>query len=289
MIIVRLKGGLGNQMFQYVLGRVLALKNGTELKLNTSFLNLNFKSITKRIYNLDVFNIRAGIAKESDIPFIFRLPNNKICLYLIFLFRKIIKSNGQEKSFNFNKKILSVGRNAYLNGYWQSPKYFEGFEEVIRKDFTLKNPPAQNIQNLAGEIEKINSLCIHVRRGDYIGNKNHEIVNQEYYEKGIEHISQKTSIEKIYIFSDDIAWCKNNLKFDFPIMFVDDEYAGEKDEGHMFLMSKCKNFIIANSSFSWWGAWLSNNKDKIVVCPKKWFPNISIDTSDLIPKNWIRI
>ena len=97
------------------------------------------------------------------------------------------------------------------------------------------------------------------------------------------------SVEKIYVFSDDIEWCRANLSFGIPTMFVGDEYAGEKGEGHMYLMSKCKYFIIANSSFSWWGAWLALFKDKIVICPKQWFGDASIDTSDLIPESWIRI
>ena len=287
MIIVRLKGGLGNQMFQYALGRVLSFKNNTKLKLDPAFFNLNFKNITKRSYDLDVFSIKAEIVEKSEIPFVFRLPKSKIVIYLIYLFRKIIKSSGQEKSFNFDKNILSIGGNTYLDGYWQSPKYFEGFENIISKDFTLKNPPAQNIRNLAEEIANTNSLCIHVRRGDYVGNKNHEIVDNDYYRKGIEYIKNHAQIDRIYVFSDDIEWCKNNLKFEFPSIFVGYEYAGIRGEGHMFLMSKCKNFIIVNSSFSWWGAWLSNYEKKIVICPKQWFTNASININDLIPKDWI--
>ena len=114
-------------------------------------------------------------------------------------------------------------------------------------------------------------------------------VNDEYYLRGIDYISKKTPIEKIYVFSDDANWCKENIKFEFPTMYVDDEYAGMKGEGHMYLMSKCRNFVIANSSFSWWGAWLSSYENKIVVCPKQWFGDVSIDTNDLIPEDWKRI
>lgn len=262
MITVRLKGGLGNQMFQYALGRVLATKHNTDL-----FLDLNYfknKNFTPREYNLDQFNIKAQIIEKSKIP-----------LLLKFFLPSI-------KKFNWNGNI-------YLDGYFQSEKYFKEYTEVIRKDFTLKNSPAQNIQILAEEIKKANSVCIHVRRGDYVGNKFHEVVNNEYYVKGIEYIKNHAPIDKIYIFSDDIEWCKNNISFELPTMFVGPEYAGEKGEGHMFLMSKCKNFIIANSSFSWWAAWLSNNEEKIVICPKQWFPDASRDTKDLIPKEWIRI
>ncbi len=287
MIVVRLQGGMGNQMFQYALGRVLAIKNSTELKLDTSFFDI--KTTPIRVYDLDVFNITANIATKKDIPVMYRLFNNKFIIKLISTFKKITKNKGQEKCFSFDSNILSSGSDMYIDGYWQSPKYFAGFEDVIRKDFTLKNPPAQNIQTLSEEIINNNSLCIHVRRGDYVGNKAHEVVDAEYYKKGIEQVSKMTTIEKIYVFSDDIEWCKNNLKFEFPTMFVDESFAGAKGEGHMFLMSCCKSFIIANSSFSWWAAWLCNNLDKIVVCPKTWFPDSTIDTSDLIPESWIRI
>lgn len=262
MIDVRLKGGLGNQMFQYALGRVLSIKHNTNL-----FLDLNYfknKNFTPREYNLDQFNIKAQIIEKSRIPLLLK--------FFLPLIKKI----------NWNGNI-------YLDGYFQSEKYFKEYTEVIRKDFTLKNSPAQNIQILAEEIKKANSVCIHVRRGDYVGNKFHEVVDNEYYNKGIEYINSRTSIEKIYVFSDDIEWCKNNLKFEFPTMFVDSGYAGEKGEGHMYLMSKCKNFIIANSSFSWWGAWLASYPAKIIVAPKQWFPDASINTDDLIPKEWVRI
>lgn len=281
MIIVRLKGGLGNQMFQYALGRALSLRHDVSLGIDTSFYNSASKP--KRQYDLDVFNIVAKILNKNDTPIFYR-----ICRKNKFL-NKIIKHKGKEKFFNFDPQILSFNGDLYLDGYWQSPKYFESFEDEIRKDFTFKNLPAQNTEDLAREIENANSLCIHVRREDYVGNKNHEVVNKEYYLKGIEYIKNHTLIDKIYIFSDDTEWCKNNLQFEFPTMFVGDEYAEEKSEGHMFLMSKCKNFIIANSSFSWWAAWLSHNKEKIVICPKQWFPDESINTSDLIPENWIRI
>jgi hypothetical protein len=144
---------------------------------------------------------------------------------------------------------------------------------------------------LAEIIKKENSLCVHVRRGDYVGNTNHEIVNKDYYDKGIDKLKVMTNIDKIYVFSDDIRWCEKNLKFDIPTMFVGDEYAGEKAEWHHILMRSCKNFIIPNSTFSWWAAWLSDSRNKIIIAPKQWFPNSSIhaDNTDIIPDNWIKI
>jgi hypothetical protein len=291
MIITRLKGGLGNQMFQYALGRALSLKHKVPLGLDLSFLldRTHRDKFVFRDYGLDVFNIDAEIILESKLPFLFRNIKGKFGVYVDYLRRKFLKPKGVEKSFAFDPLILNSGKNIFLDGYWQSPKYFENFEDIIRKDFILKSLPPENIKTLAEEIANRNSVCVHVRRGDFVGNKYHEVVGLKYYKRAIDHLSNKSKIDKIYVFSDDVEWCKINLKFEYDTRFVEDEYRGTKDEGHMFLMSCCKNFIIPNSSFAWWGAWLSDFKDKIVICPKQWFRDSSIDTSDLIPNNWIKI
>lgn len=293
MIIVRLQGGMGNQMFQYALGRALSVKNNVPLGLDLTFLldRTPIPNFTFRNYDLDVFNIETSIVDKKDIPFLYRKYNFGIFMrYFDYARRKLFSTSGKEKKgFYFDKEILNLGSNAYLEGWWQSPKYFADIEDIIRKDFTLKNELPINIKNLLEVIKKENSLCIHVRRGDYVGNSNHEIVGNEYYDRGIEKMKSLTKIDKIYVFSDDIKWCEENMKFEFPTMFVGEEYAGTKAEGHMALMSACHNFIIPNSSFSWWSAWLSDYKDKIVIVPKQWFTDASINSDDLIPKNWIRI
>lgn len=290
MIIVKLKGGMGNQMFQYALGRALSLKHNVPLGFDLSFLlditsRLNF---TPRNYDLDIFNIKAEIVPSRKIPFLNRMFKGMAGRIFDHL-RRFLSCKGTEKFAWFDPSILNLGPDAYLDGYWQSPKYFEGIEDIIRQDFTLKEKLPQNIEELKKEIENCNSLCIHVRRGDYVGNKNHEIVGKEYYDKGIEIIKNKAGIDKIYVFSDDIEWCKNNMKFEFPTMFVGEEYSGKKAEGHLLLMSACKNFIIPNSSFSWWGAWLSTYEKKIVVIPKKWFPWQIINKSDIALEDWLKI
>jgi|SRR3989344_5899153 len=293
MIIVRLQGGMGNQMFQYALGRSLAIKNNVQLGLDLTFLldRTHIPNFTFRDYQLCNFNIEANVVSKKDVPFLHRKYNLGIFMrYIDYIRRKLLPTSGKEKvGYHFDPVILNLGQNVYLEGWWQSYKYFVEYQNIIRKDFTLKNPPASNIQILGNEISNTNSLCIHIRRGDYVGNKHHEIIGKEYYNKGIEKIKSLTKIDKIYVFSDDIKWCEENIKFEFPTIFVGDEYAGEKDEGHMYLMSKCHYFIIANSSFSWWGAWLADYKDTIVIVPKQWFGDKSISSNDLIPPEWIRI
>jgi len=293
MIIVRLQGGMGNQMFQYALGRALSIKNEVPLGLDLTFLldRTPIPNFTFRYYDLDVFNIQANVASKNDIPFLYRKHNLGIFMrYIDYFRRKLINTPGKEKKVcHFDPVIMALESDVYLEGWWQSYKYFEDISDIIRKDFTLKDKLPLHIENLMEVIEKENSVCVHVRRGDYVGNSNHEIVGKEYYDLGIEKIKKTVKIDKIYVFSDDIKWCEENMKFSFPTMFVGQEYVGVKNEGHLMLMKSCKNFIIPNSSFSWWGVWLSEHKDKIVIVPKQWFGDKTINSDDLIPKGWIRI
>ena len=196
---------------------------------------------------------------------------------------------GVEKKMTFDPKILSLGPNAYLTGQWQSPKYFDGIADIIRKDFTLKEPLREGSELLKKEIASQAALCLNVRRGDFVASGLHGTMGTEYYDKAVALMAEKTAIEKIYVFSDDIAWCEANLKFAHPTMFVGKEHQGRKFGEYLELMRACKNFIIPNSTFAWWAAWLSESKDKVVIAPKKWFLKEDIDTSDIIPEEWIRI
>lgn len=296
MIILRLKGGMGNQMFQYAFGRVLSIKNNTELAFNIEAYEDKSERpfaplFTVRTYDLDVFNVKARIAKKNEIPFLYRMYFKGSLMTLIdAIRRRVFKHEAQEiYARKFNPSMLLLGKNSYIDGFFQSPKYFEGYEDVIRADFTLKNIPNENIKNLYNEISNSRSLCIHIRRGDFIGNKEHDILDKDYYKKALDIMKNRVKIDKIYIFSDDVAWCKDNMSFGYPTIFVDNDYAGFKGEGHMYLMSGCKNFIIPNSTFSWWGAWLSKNEAKKVIAPKVWIKDPNVDMSDLILKDWITI
>lgn len=289
MVIVRLAGGMGNQMFQYAIGRALSIRNNTVLGLDIhDLLDRNPRpGFTFRDYDLDIFSIQAEIIPQSKLSWRYRSWGKSIFLNKIR--RALFVGRGKEKGFVFNPEILELGPDSYLDGYWQSYKYFESIADTIRKDFTLKNPLPENIKALKIEIESRNSVCVHVRRGDYVGNSFHETVSKDYYDQALSLVSQKTNIEHVYVFSDDIEWCKKNLSLTQPVTFVGEEYAGERASGHLELMRSCKHFIIANSSFSWWAAWLAANPGKIVIAPKNWFGSDSIDTSHRIPEGWIRI
>ncbi len=295
MTIIRLSSGLGNQLFQYALGRNLAIKNNTNLKLYFSS-----REDTARHYALDVFNIAGQNIVKKDWRDI-GLPDMEKRNFFSKLSRLIIRWREQKKtindrkiilepSFNFCPNILKAKDNCYLSGNWQSEKYFIESEDIIRKDLTLKNELSNLSKQWIGKIESCASVSLHIRRGDYVSNPKtnqfHGTCDLAYYQRAISAIAKKINNPEFFIFSDDIEWAKNNLKIDYPIYFVSDKNIPDYEE--LIIMSKCKHNIIANSSFSWWGAWLNNNPEKIVIAPQKWF-NAPTDTSDLIPEKWIRL
>ncbi|NUN65842.1 alpha-1,2-fucosyltransferase [Pseudanabaena biceps] len=295
MIIVKLQGGLGNQMFQYAIGKKLSLLNKTELKLDLSFLldRTPRPNFTYRDYNLNIFNLKIEFATQEEIkPFINYLDSKikrKIYTYL-FLGKKNKYIN--EKKCNFNPDIFKLTGNIYLDGYWQTEKYFNDIKNILYNDFIVKTNQDQKNQDVAKTIKNTNSVSIHIRRGDYIDNKQiyhfHGICDLNYYYNCVNLLLKKLKNPNFFIFSDDHQWMKENLKLDYPMTFVDHNDASKNYED-LRLMSQCKHNIIANSSFSWWGAWLNQNPDKIVYAPQKWFNDTSKKTQDLIPDQWIRV
>lgn len=299
MIIVRLKGGMGNQLFQYALGRALAIKYNTPLRFNIEayedtsprpFRSLYAGTFTQRTYDLDLFNVAGEIAKKRDIPFLHRMYGKGWFFLILDAVRRrvlwyVFKQKAQELFYSeYNASYLSLGSNVYLDGFYQSPKYFAHIADTIRQDLAFKTMPPANITAIAQTMQQQNSVCIHIRRTDFIGNSGYEYVNEEYYKKALEYIAAQTTIDAIYVFSDDVAWCKENIAYSYPTVILDNDTAGERNEWHFYLMRSCKHFIIPNSSFSWWAAWLPDHKDKIVVAPNYWFTGTNIH--DVIPPEW---
>ena len=297
MIITRLSGGIGNQLFQYALGRNLSFKNKTELKIEISDFD---DSKNPRIYKLDTFNVSAVLANKKDFKKT-GLPNMKNKNFLNRIIRKILRIfDGRkpiykrkfviEPYFQFCPDILKIDASCYLSGVWQSEKYFKDIEKVMRKEFTLKNKPSVGAENWIGKVSECDSVSIHIRRGDYVNsqktNQFHGVCSLEYYNEAIALIVQKIANPVFFVFSDDIAWARANLKTRYSIEYVSDKKIPDYEE--LIIMSRCKHNILANSSFSWWGAWLNENPDKIVIAPKKWFAE-NIDTKDLIPPSWVRL
>jgi len=289
MIIVKLIGGLGNQLFQYALGRHLAEKNHLELKLDIA----GFREYKLHAYGLGHFNIAENFATDEEIARFQkyrRRPGKKW-----FLYNKLIADEHkyvQEKQFHFDSRILEIGGEAYLDGYWQTEKYFKDIEHIIRKEVIVKTPLQGENAEVAEEIVATTSVAMHIRRGDYVTNREtneyHGTCGLDYYRKAIEIISKKVNNPHFFIFSDDHKWAKDNIVLEYPATYVEHNNA-DKNYEDLRLMNLCKHQIIANSSFSWWGAWLNPNKEKIVIAPKRWFQTPKMDTRDLLPDSWIRI
>jgi len=290
MIIVKLQGGLGNQMFQYALGRSLSEIHNSEFKVDISEYENQPETITLRKYALNCFNIQENFASRSDLAeFMKEKKEIKLKKFFYHLFKKekyIFRPHN-----SFKKEILNIHKDVYLDGYWQTEKYFKGIESIIRGEFKLKKEFSIENLKITKQIEDCNSVSLHIRRGDYaentIINKVHGLCGLEYYEYAIKYISEKISNPHFFIFSDDVPWVRKNLKINHFQVYVSDSNLLDSQE--MMLMSRCKNNIIANSSFSWWGAWLNKNHEKIVTAPKQWFADNNVDTSDIIPETWIRL
>ena len=287
MIFSRLIGGLGNQMFQYAAGRSLAIVNNCELKLDISgFENYSLHNG----YELDLFDIRADIASAKEIS---RLVTSQSRLSR-FLYRKLNikkKTHFIEKAFIFDANFFDVKQPVYIDGYWQSYKYFESIELQLRQELSLKKPFSNINLQIAEQISNVNAVSIHIRRGDYVSNKHtnsvHGVCSLDYYRAAIEAVSARVENPVFFVFSDDISWVKNNLAIDLQCIFIDHNVGGQS-YNDMYLMRLCQHHIIANSSFSWWGAWLGINPNKIVIAPKQWFTNDTV-TDDLIPSSWLRL
>lgn len=287
MIIVKLQGGLGNQMFQYAVGRVLAYKNKVVLKYEDEALNRVGPTGVYRLTEINAFNISASRLNKDEFRKI--LPNTcqRILDKLIMRTSRSVRYY-KEGGIDFNESVLNFNDNYYLDGYWQSWKYFNEYKDIIKKDFTLKDEHLKKIDaNLLSMINNNDTVGIHIRRGDYVANKEvnkvHGICEEKYYKKAIEYIKNKIKKPIFYIFSDDPEWCKKKFGDNFKII---SGYPGWHD---MYLMSRCKHQIIANSSFSWWAAWLNDYENKIIIAPKTWFIGVKYNIKDRILNNWINL
>lgn len=272
-------------MFQYALGRSLAARHLADLVLDIRAL----ESDPLRQYALDAFTIDAKIASSRDRPQTSRWANR----ILRRLPRWMIgRHQVVENAFTFDPNILSVEPPARLVGNWQSEKYFIDVADAVRREFSLREEIAPRRRSLAGEIVKSVSVSVHVRRGDYVSNSQaqayHGSIEVDWYRAAMAKLHGGLEDPHYFIFSDDPEWARLNLVPPGQTTFVDPLGDG-RDWEDMRLMSLCRHHIIANSSFSWWGAWLNSSPDKKVVAPARWFRNAPHDTKDLIPASWHRL
>lgn len=302
MIIVKMMGGLGNQMFQWALGRALSIKNSAEFKVDVYFLidRQPKRNFTFRTFDLDIFKLVPEFATKDEISN-YGLPKfgryGAFLKHMMQMWRRNINPNSYnyliQTKFEYDEQIDNAPVNSYLEGYFQTERYFKPYESIIRKDFEFKNELTDGALEMSKIISDKQSVAIHIRRGDYVtnpkANKTHGVMGKEYYDKAIELISNKIESPHFFIFSDDNDWCRENFAITDNMTIIEDDIKGHKFQYSLNLMSQCKHAIIANSSFSWWGAWLSDNPGKIVIGPKNWFRNPELNTQDIMPESWIRL
>lgn len=285
MIISHINGGLGNQMFQFAAGRTLAQLNKTLLKLDVS----EFDKSNLRSFDLLAFETDILFANKWEISDLLPSHNFEKAFQYFTPIKK--RSYYREKSFSFDDKVLKLGKNVYLKGYFQSEKYFLPAKNIIRKDFTFKNNLISHLAEFVSRLKNSNSVSIHIRRGDFSKNPEtagyHGKLEKDYYKAASDFVRSKISNPNFYFFSDDIAWVKENIPLE-NAFYISGNITKNQFED-LYLMSQCKHNIIANSSFSWWGAWLNDNSNKIVVAPDRWFNKGPQDTQDLIPSGWHKI
>ena len=302
MVTVFLRGGLGNQMFQYAFGLHLAKKNDVGLTLDTVHLNDRFprKNFTYRTFDLpDVFAIEPHLTPLSRAATAAPIPGVWLGFDLIsmnlrqaFGRAKIIYEN---ETTGFNPEALDGGGDAILFGRWESEKYFSDIALDVRAAFSFRHPLAGAAAEIVKTIRATNSVSIHVRRGDYATKQAVKNLmgstDLAYYHRAAEHVADVVGNPTFFIFSDDVEWCENHLKLPYKVIFVDPILAGPKAAYHLELMSLTQHNIIANSTFSWWGAWLNKNPGKIVVAPRRWYADdvTNVRARDIIPERWVTI
>lgn len=283
-VVVGLSGGLGNQMFQYAAGRSLALRLGVPLTLDISW----FGSSSERYFALSPFHIKATECSQWPLipdfarSFVSRFSRR----WLPYIFGVPV---WREPHFHYSTTFSELNEPVFLEGYWQSEYYFQDIRHILLREFVIRDslPPAS--VKLIKQISECDSICVHVRRGDYLSNpvaaKVHGTCGVDYYQSGVAELCRGLSNPRCFIFSDDPSWVRKSLVFDCPSTVVD---LNGSFEAHfdLVLMTACQHFLIANSSLSWWGAWLGQFKHKKVIAPKTWFLNSEKDTRDLFPESW---
>ena len=288
-IIVRIKGGLGNQLFQYAAAKYLSLKYDATLSLDTSWFLFRGLRDTPREFLLGKYDINFSEIDIFNCPWILFYNNrifNKIPLNRKYLIITDDDIDSIEGLFDANKKI-------YMDGYWQSYSLLTDPDYNLSESFIPKKLKNKNFDILVDQISSTNSVSIHVRRGDYVESKTaarfHGTCSPNYYLNAAQEISKKKSDLTCFVFSDDINWATNNIDYKFfkKVIFINREFNLNPAQ-EINLMSRCEHNIIANSTFSWWGAWLNKNPNKIVICPAKWTIHQS-QKNYLIPPGWIKI
>ena len=297
-IILQVYSGLGNQQFEYAFARALSLKYDRELILDDSYF-LKRYFYPKHDFGLYLFRLKEYNASHKSTSGIYREFIGILTRYrkLKILYQSIQKLLFFNKLFpilitqnNFSESLFANNNSIIISDYFQKYDIFEQYADLLRDDMRYTYPLTKDNQEYLKEINSYKTASVHIRRGDYLSAEQalqtFSQVSKNYYKSAIEYIQKKSNINKLVIFSNDLEWVKANLKFEIDCLYIEND---GPDSQHQFLMTNCNHHVIANSTYSWWGAWLNPSKDKIVCVPKKWFNAIEKQNDIYIPNGWIRI
>jgi hypothetical protein len=282
MISTRIRGGLGNQLFQYCAGRSLALRLGVDLSVDLR----DFDKPRAFKVGLGHFNVqtvpaeRLPLAREDGVRGLGKL------------LRSDTLRTYREASLAYDPNFETLSDETLLKGYWQTERYFSAHETEIRRDLQIVTEPSALNAKMLGEIEACNAVSLHIRRGDYVSNEKfnaaHGTCDLAYYARAAGFVAERVGEPVIYAFSDDPEWVAENLKLPFEVRYVGHN-DGDTNYEDLRLMATCKHHLIAHSSFSWWGAWLNPSLDKVVASPTQWFANPGKINPDILPAGWHKV
>ena len=277
-------------MFQFAFAKSLSLKYNSEIYFDLSFYEHTEKSVgfTPRKFELNIFNLEYKIADRAMLIKAFKY--SKFRKYFGNYFFKVINEN----YFEYNENLMMFKPPLYLSGYFQSEKYFYEHRKIIKDQYSLLLTHSSfDFYKTCDLIFDVNSVSVHIRRGDYVGdlktNNFHGVCSLDYYYQAFNYINKRIDNPIFFVFSDDILWAENNLDNSNYNLVFPKVFENSNSGTDMILMSKCKHNITANSSYSWWSAWLNENPNKITIVPKNWFLDKSINTGDLIPESWVQM
>ncbi|MCX7303815.1 MAG: alpha-1,2-fucosyltransferase [Hyphomicrobiales bacterium] len=283
-VIAHVIGGLGNQLFQYATARAVAFRYGAELILDLR----HFRENQFRAFGLDHFMVRYKTDDEILPP---RRHDSRL-RYHIWRRLRLSPRKIREHDRVLDTLMRAPQSDIYLEGYWQSESYFKDVEREIRRELRFANPPHPENQCYLDAIKASPAVSLHIRRGDYLlpeFQTQFGSCSLDYYQNAITRIATWANIDPVvYVFSDDLDWARDNLSLGFQTRLIGHN-GPDKPQEDLRLMSSCRHHVIANSTFSWWGAWLNPSPDKIVVAPKRWFADQSLSHAERTPPSWHRL
>jgi hypothetical protein len=285
MILARIGGGLGNQMFQYAAARRLAEQHRTGVYLDTWWFQNTPAGQTKRQYELDQLSI-TGVVSPRRVYGVREAPLLLKPMVLYRTFRPRYRA-ARERYFHFDPDVLTLPDKVWMSGFWFSENYFADVAPIIRAEFAFRSDPSPENRACIEQMAGCDSVAVHVRRGDYAVESSWQgLMELGYYRRAAQFIRERCADPTFFVFSDDPEWVRANLSLGGEMCVIDHnrDASGAED---MRLMSMCRHNIVANSSYSWWGAWLNPHPDRIVVGPKRWMANSRFDTRDVLPADWV--